>query len=399
MKKSISITLAIGMAATGTQAVASKPVVGDYQGTVVSVGQCAFAPNPATPVGQNKVLEAIAAAAISQGINLIGKAITSAGAAKTWSVTARRNFQASTASFPHCIQVVRGSFFINKQVAATQLGHGLDKALPSLNSNGSFPAATPEFFFEGEIIEATSKAALTVRPTASYFGSPIGTRMLRPGKERSIAVFLSITGPGEKATLDTAPAATLTLGKHVPGQLRLYGDRQDDYSSPWESPWFSLTQADAVKPLTVNALETETQDASGFLTFIGSVLTNDKTQPQIVTAVQNAVLPGAAATAQLTAETSLANQHSAVETALATAITKVTACSTATSDFVTVGAAAKSALRTYVLADLALPSGDSERSGALTLAMIDPPNGINLTKPATIATSCKSILDNDLARP
>lgn len=90
----------------------------------------------------------------------------------------------------------------------------LDGSKDALVANGTYPAATPDFFFEGEIIGSKDKTSLAVRPTVSYLGTPIGQRALRPGRARSIALFLAITAPGSKPSLDTAPAASLDLGRH-----------------------------------------------------------------------------------------------------------------------------------------------------------------------------------------
>ncbi|SFO36498.1 hypothetical protein [Sphingomonas sp. OK281] len=372
---------------------------GDYEATVVSVGKCAFTENDgASDEGQKRILGAIAAAAISQGVNLIGKALGEAAKAKTWTVTAARNIEPSETTFPQCIQVVRGRMWAEAPATerTSSWTDGLEVSRNALVANGTYPAATPDFFFEGEIIGSKDKTSLAVRPTVSYLGIPIGERALRPGKARSIALFVAITAPGSQPSLDTAPAASLNLGRHEPGVIVRYPSRTSTNSSPRESAWFTLAKTQAAKPLTVSVLTTETQSESGFLSFIATVLSDEKVKTEVTTQLQQALIPATAASAAAADDVKLAGLRTAAETAFATALAKVQSCMAGPALITQAGADAKGALRTYVAADQALAVGDKARSGALNLDLVER---IDLTRPATIAGSCRAINDQYLVKP
>lgn len=379
-------------------ALAQEVKPGDYEATVVGVGSCAFTANDdAAAEGQKRIMGAIAAAAISQGVNLIDKAIGEAAKAKTWTATASRNIEPSDTTFPQCVQVVRGRMWSNAPTAKQpQWTDGLETARAALVANGIYPAATPDFFFEGEIIGSKDKTSLAIRPTFSYLRVPIGERTLRPGKSRSVAVFLAIGAPGAKPSLDTSPAATLTLGRHEVGQPVRYPGRTATYSSPRESAWFTLAKPQAAKPLTVSVLTTETQSESGFLSFIATVLGDEKVKTEVTTQLQQAVIPAVGATAAAADDAKLAGLRTAAETTYAAALTKVQACMANPATITQAGADAKSALRTYVAADQALPAGDKAKWGALTLDLVEQ---IDLSRPAAIATSCKASNDHYLVKP
>ena len=107
-----------------TSAPTATPIqaIGTTEGVQVSVGDCLVAPKRAQPSGgDNKsVGPAIIGAVISQGVNYLGKALTAAGAAKTWTLSASRNIQITSAQFPQCVAVVRGSFLTTGVGAAWQ---------------------------------------------------------------------------------------------------------------------------------------------------------------------------------------------------------------------------------------------------------------------------------------
>jgi len=398
-RKSILAMAMIGVTLPNAAA-AKEARPGDYEATVVSVGKCAFTrDDAAADDGQKRILGAIAAAAISQGVNLIGKAIGEAAKAKTWTATGARNIEPSETTFPQCIQVVRGMMWSELPAAgAATLPwlDGLETARKALAANGTYPAVAPDFFFEGEIIGSKDKTSLAVRPTVSYLRAPIGGRALRPGKARSVAIFLAITAPGTKPSLDTAPAASLNLGRHEPGVVVRYPGRTSTNSSPRESAWFTLAKPQAAKPLTVSVLTTETQSESGFLSFIATVLSDEKVKTEVTTQLQQAVIPAVAASAAATDDIKLAGQRTAAETAYATALAKVQSCMAGPPSITQAGADAKAALRIYVAADRELPPGDKAKSGALNLDLVE---NIDLNSPATIAGSCKTLNDRYLVKP
>lgn len=399
MVRAVRIAMMVTCATVPVAAWGEQRPAGDYGATVVAVGRCAFAANSqAGSPGEKRVLGAIAAAAISQGVNLIGKALGEAGKAKTWSTTASRNMEPTAQSFPQCIQVVRGRMW-SAAPTSGQPGwaDGLEVARPELASNGTYPAATPDFFFEGEIIGSSDNTSLAIRPTASYLRTPIGERTFRSGRGRSIAVFVAITSPGTKPSLESAPAASLILGEHETGRLVRYPERTGSSSSPRESAWFTLARPQAAKPLTATALVTETQGESGFLTFVASVFGDEKVKTEVTTELQQAFIPAVGAAAAAAEDAKLATKRSAAETAYVAALSKVKDCMAAPiATVLQSGTEAKSALRAFVAADLALPVGDPVRMGSLSLVRVET---IDLSKPVAIASACKSIHDDYLIVP
>ena len=361
-------------------------------GLQVAVGNCLVAkpPKKATSPTEKSALDAIAGALISQGVNYIGKALTAAGAAKTWTVTGARNMQASSADFPQCVLAVRGSFVTSGGPAMTWTpAAGWPSDLSAkLAAKGLWLSGAPDLIFEGEIVAASDQSALTIRPVIVTYVKPIGTRALRWDNTRSVALFFAITPPGTKPTLDTAPAATIVLGKLVPPTTHHYEDSQA-YTSPYESPWFTITKADSQKPLTVTAMLSETEDEQVFLTFLGTIFSDPKVTAAATTQLTQILVPSAAQQAALDATTKAASAASDADTKLGLAIAKLNLCKAATdaSSAVATGADARTALRNYMLADAALaaPRADVQQ------ATIDT---IDLRKPAAaIKSGCTSLLD------
>ena len=362
-------------------------------GIQVGVGDClTVSPASATDTHKNAIA-AIASAGVSQGVNYIGKALTAAGAAKTWTATGSRNFQAKTDGFPQCVIVARGTFETHAMAAAVWTAEDpWPKDTPAkLFSTGLKLHDAPAFLFEGQIVGSIDKSALTVRPLTATFSKPIGTRWFRWGKERNVVVFLAITDPGTKPTLDTAPAATLVLGKFDEDTTRQYdADLKDGggapISSAFESPWFSLAKSDSIKPLTISVMLSETQDESDFLTFLGSVLSDSNASAAATNGLTTLLVPSAREQSNQAAKTKANAADNDADTKLADVMVKLDACSTATgSAAITAGAAARTSLRDYLAADQAkaTPEGIVD---AKMIATIDPQKGS-----AAVIAACKSI--------
>lgn len=383
----VSLAATAAMTFYQSPAFAAAPQSDYYvETTQVGVGACSFA-YPRTNEGETKIAAALVTAAISQGVNLLVNAVADAAKAKTWSATAARNFQAKSGNFPQCVQVARGRFY----TTSPHLGPWADTwtgRKEALISNGLFLADTPDFFFEGEITASEDKSALSVRPVYSNFQRPIGTRALRPDPSRGIAVFLAITGPGGDPKLATAPAASLILGHQAPGTVKTYAEPGKTYRSPMESSWFTLTKADTVKPLTISALVTETQDASAYWDFISKVVGDATVKQQLTSQLNTIFVPGAAAAEAATEASAASKAEDTADQKLAAAIAKLDACRTATSGVVTAASDARVALRAYMAADQAVDK--ASQTGLVTQTQIDQ---LNLRQPTTLKQACQAVYD------
>lgn len=336
-----------------------------FDGLQVAVGSCIKAQSRPTPDVKTKgALDAILTAGISQGVNYLGKALTAAGASKTWTVTGWRNLQPSPNGLPQCIVVVQASFMTTGTPPSWAAPSGWPADLSAtLTAKGLLVSRSPDFIFEGEIIPTSDQSALTVRPVIVTYLDPIGTRALRPSEDRSIALFISITIPGGKPTLETNPSAALIFGKMSPNTTRLY-DGATTMSSPYESPWFTLSKADSQKALTVHAMLSETQEAQAFLTFLGTVFSDSKVTAAINTEVGQKFVSSASQAADADAASKATTAASDADSKYGIAISKLVACKAAT-DAAAIAAAAdaRNALRTYIASDAALaaPRGDVQQ--------------------------------------
>jgi len=378
----------------------SEAPPGDFQGAVVSVGQCAFAvPRaeviPQPPANLDKaLLPVIAAGLITQLVNKVGTALSNAGEAKTWPTQAGRNFERKDKKLPQCLQLVRASFF---NQPSTQIGWNgeLEKARAALAANGTFPAASPDYFFEGEIVASSDSTAFALRPVVSFMAKPAGARALRSGADRVVAMFLSITKPGDSPALATAPGATLKLGSHRPGVMKYYPTVADGaaFSGPYDSAWFVLPKDYIGQPLTMNLLQTETQGESQFLRFFGTVLSDKSVTDEAGKQLQQTFIPSVGTAAAVAAQSTLNTQRNTAETARATALDKLDACIANPAK----AAEAKQALRAFVAADSALEQGDPAKLGNVTYALIET---IKVADPnANILTACTNLRNNYLATP
>lgn len=279
----IGVTLLAGCSHQTPQVISQAGPVSELQ---VSIGECMTVLPPTVPPAEEgtKVLgEAVAKVLISSGVNYLGQAATKAGEAKTWPIQGSRNFQAPGATFPRCIQVVRGRFHTE---GATAAGWELPpnskwpaETKSQFDQRGIYLAEMPDFLFEAQIVPSADNNAFALRPAVATYLSPIATRFLRPSKERNIALFFAITPPGTNPTMKNNPSATVLVGAMEPWTTRKYAIDSKP-SSVYESPWFTIGTKDTYQSLTLTVLMTETQGEQAFLKFIGSVLT----EPTVVAA-------------------------------------------------------------------------------------------------------------------
>lgn len=370
--RSILCIAALGLtacASTMAPTTVALPSTAYFEGLQVAAeGDCLVAPPRTETKGVRSALgAAIIGNVISQGVNFLGKALTEAGAAKTWTATGSRNIQASTVEFPQCVLIVRGTFLAKGDAAFWAVPAGWPANLQKkLAAKGLVLEHAPEFIFEGEFVRSEDQSALALRPVIATFNSPIGTRALRSAEERNIAVFLSIAPPGTKPTLDTNPGAAIVLGRLLPGTTRVYGS--STAATPvaatraYDSPWFSISKSDTRKPLTVHAMLSETQDEAAFLTFLGKVFSDSKVVAAETATLTQVFVPGVKEQADKDATTKALGNASDADTKFITVLTKLEACTRAANGTPSLsgGAEARAAMRTYFIADslLADPRND-----------------------------------------
>ena len=376
------------LAATDTDAIA----MGSLPGMQLALGPCLVAkpPTPSTQGDKQKsIADAIAGTVITAGVNYLGKALTAAGASKTWTITSSRNLQTTSDTFPSCVLVVRGKFITagSSRLDWTEPA-GWPPTLPSdLQKRGIWLSGAPDFIFEGEFITSVDKTAMTIRPIIASYTKPIGTRMLRWSDERNVALFFAITPPGTKPTLDNAPAATIILGELTPSRQYRY-ESSTTYSSPYESPWFSISKADVVKPLTVTAMVSETQGENEFLSFLGTTFSDSKVTSAETTQLSQILIPSVGQQAAADSAAKSATAANDADTKFGLAIAKLNACKAASdaANVASAGADARSALRNFMIADSLSPTP----SGLVTQSVI---NQIDLTQQSSaIKAACTKVL-------
>ncbi len=387
---SFLLVTTFGLSACATPEAPKTAGGGGYEGLYVTASDdCLVAKAKPKPADNKSALgAAIIANVISQSVNYLGKALTAAGAAKTWTIVGSNNIQTTAAAFPQCVIIARGELVLTGAAPAWAAPNGWPSDLHKKLSERNLPfARVPEFIFEGQFFLSDDLSAMALRPVIATFTSPIDTRALRSKEERSIAVFLSITTPGTKPTLDSNPSAAIVLGRMTPSNTRLYA-QPDKGSGPYDSPWFTLAKADTRKPMTVHAMLSETQEESAFLTFLGNVFSDTKVVAAETTALTQILVPGAKDQADKDAATKTLTTASDADTKFVAMLTKLSACSTAAPGSATLssGAEARAAMRTYLIADsLLTPPNNYVQEG-----MID---NIDLRgKSADINAACKTIL-------
>ncbi|WP_148278575.1 hypothetical protein [Burkholderia sp. KJ006] len=368
--------------------------MGSLPGMQLALGPCLVAkpPTPSTQGGKEKLIaDAIAGTVITAGVNYLGKALTAAGASKTWTITSSRNLQTTSDAFPNCVLVVRGTFVtVGTSKVDWTAPVGWPSTLPSeLGNRGVWLSGAPDFIFEGEFITSVDKTAMTIRPIIASYTRPIGTRTFRWGDERNVALFFAITPPGTKPTLDNAPAATVILGELTPSRQYRY-ESSTTYSSPYESPWFSISKADVVRPLTVTAMVSETQGENEFLSFLGTTFSDSRVTAAETTQLSQILIPSVGRQAAADNAAKSVTAANDADSKFGLAISKLNACKVAgdAANVATAGADARSALRNFMIADSLSPTP----SGLVTQSMVDQ---IDLTQQSNaIKVACTKVLSS-----
>ena len=386
MRKVLGLLVAATAASWSPTVVAkSAPVaqVDVAKGMQIGAGPCVSQAAPSRGIAA-----ALLPALISKGVNLLGNALTQAGQEKVWKALASRNVE-FTRGYPACLQIVRGRFKTTQALPSAPAAFG-DISLPSsaydqLVQNGIWLADKPDFFFEGAIIVSENKNAVAIRPLHAVLFGPQGERVFRGEQERGVALFLSFSQAGQRPDLSTSPGTSIVLGPMSPGQiLRFDAGNANSGSTPYESPWFVLSESDAKSPLTVNAMISETQSGSEIFAFIASLFTDEKVNKAITDQANVLLVPGAAAIAQAAEQQSQASVATTADQKFGNALAKLVACKKAGNDAVAEGVEARTALREYAAADAALP----KPAGKVKPGTLDK---IPLIAPSSIATGCGAV--------
>ena len=348
----------------GRAADPSRP--GQFDGLQIATGSCMTTTDPARntpaePSTKGLVDEALKAV-ITEGANYIGKALTEAGKAKTWTASGARNLEAPARGLPLCVQVVRGSFDATGKAtpAWTPAAPWPSDTAQELRKRGVVLAKAPAFLFEGQIIQSADLSSYTIRPATVTFTTPQG----ESAKERHIALFFAVTGPGTKATADSAPATNVVIGKVQVGTTFAYAAPPTGFSSPYEPIWFSLGQ-DQKKPITINAVLSETRDERAFLTFLGKILSNDKVKGEITSGAQQLFIPAVAQASAADQQVAMVTTQADLNKKMGTARVALQACSVASdADMSAAAEKAYGALAEYWKADIRgpAPKGDVDHT-------------------------------------
>lgn len=268
----------------------SAPSANTVSGMQVGLGSCVSLDSDAN----RSLLPVVFAAAVSEGLNLLNAALSQAASDTTWSVRGARNLPArADGKFPSCVQIVRGRFRTDFRQASGDPLNGLslpDGARGRLEANGIWLADRPDFVFEGQILTSADETAATIRPLYATMVRPIEDRGLgEQGMARSVVAFFALSRPGQSPALDGNPAATVVLGPMRPGQvLRFAGFASDGSGQPsavYDTPWFTLSAADAKGPLTATAMISETRPGNEFAKFLAAIFTRPDVASEITQAI------------------------------------------------------------------------------------------------------------------
>lgn len=239
------------------------------------------------------VAVALASTIIKEGVSLVGRALTEAGASKTSTTEpAFGNFNSSITEPPVCVQVVRGKFYpkpppgseINMPEWAVKSGFSTTQ-WKYLQKNGVYLSEAPGFLFEGQIAKARGASnVFTLAPIYLSYRESLDSDGLTFKSYRNISIALDFFSPA--TTTDKPIGSTiLSLGRVDRGQIQCYGkNAQCQYvHEPNDifvksSKYFVLQLPEgADSPMYIQSIVTETREANEFVGFIGKVMmANDK---------------------------------------------------------------------------------------------------------------------------
>ena len=361
-----------------------------YYDTEVAIGPCALTGGKETPLAL--IASALITSAVSAGVDRIGTALAEAAKPSTTKIYADRNLQLTAATVEkQCIEIVRGWFYrdpaYNRKLpfedqpklrdAEGRLADSFLTAdqLSLLWANRLWLATAPEFVFEGLMGHAANdRSARFVYPLLVRMDEPAATRPLRPGKARHVVVFLGFEMQDSVVNIDSAPGATLPIGRLEAGVPITFPQQLppgtavaqimdsagetmqvDANSTPFESDWFKLQLGTGVTPVRLKALVTETQDGSEFLQFVSDVFGGAK--ETIKTQANTLIDPVTRAAAEAKERQAEQEARDALDVALATALDNLGKCALVADSTTGPAKDARTAMRKYDAARRVLGDG------------------------------------------
>lgn len=329
----------------------------------VALGSCLFAPPGADPALQAQLVEALAASAISAGIDAIGAALAEAAKGTEDKAAAFRNVVVDEDHFGPCLQIVRGWFyeFATAEERATAAADTAAWSGPidaakrrALSARRMQLAAPPDFVFEAELVAThfdagKDDAYLTLVPLFAWLGAPLSHRALRLSKARDVSVFFGFSDAGERSVAAEGVGAGIVVGRLEPGVARRYAPFEADTTAtpnrgPTESQWFRLKLGAQKRPMRVAALVVEHQDESAFLGFVAGVFGGAKTGLQEAATAQ---LPSARAAARESEVTAGEDARGTFEAALAAMRTSAITCLASGGDALALSARVRANIRAF----------------------------------------------------
>jgi hypothetical protein len=331
----LAIIICIGLTMAGcAQSAARRERPADlaasnvYYDTQVSMGRC----NQQAHVAP--LLAAIATSIVTQGVNRIGNALRAAASESKANVLARRNIELAAGGMGECVVVMRGWFFRDPErqlgqmrpVRPGELDVFSPEQLSPLHEMGLYPAAAPEFYFEGALVPNSNGSSYLIVPVRAGISRPLISNSLRSDGRHVAINFAFVKGGADE--ISGGGGSTVTLGELRPGEIARFGpdfcqiavrqasgnpptERVTDTTgaglddcptprnlaagalriihSPAGSEWFSIDLSPTLQTMTLLANVTEVNNASAFLTFLADIFKDN--QQAIATDLSDRILP------------------------------------------------------------------------------------------------------------
>ncbi|MCD9115910.1 hypothetical protein [Pseudomonas bijieensis] len=287
---SICFILIFGCKSTSTYTVdlVSVEDIRSYVSTKNS-GVCIFA-DSAKLEGGEAVAVALATTLVKEGVSMVGRALTEAGANKTTpSAPAFGNFTSGVTEVPVCIQVVSGKFYPKAPPGyearmpdwAVKSGFTNDQ-WKRLMQKKIYLSEAPYLFFEGQFAKSANPNIFTLAPIYLSFRQSIDDDGLTFDSNRHLTVAVDFFSPSAY-TEKPLGSTLLDLGRVRRGQIICYGkDSQCQYSHTKDelfvksTKYFWLQLPDGYNsPMYAQSVITETRDGNDFVKFVGKVMSDN----------------------------------------------------------------------------------------------------------------------------
>lgn len=358
-----------------------------YYGTETGVTNCPVTKEPDEAAAA--LASVFIAGAVKAGVERIGAALAEAAKEHTSKVTAERNVYLHLDDLK-CVTIARGWFVrdpgnkitdnplytasLSRLSASSEIEKGQFRRLWT---NGFWLAGEPDFVFEGEFLsvqaqktagakaEEKSSNIYTLLPRFAVLNETAEARLLRPGSDRHVSIFLGFEDVAADLDIEKSAGATIVIGKMNQG-LPVEWPSEEDLPKanrnnvngesinrpPFESEMFKVMLGEVGKPYRLKTLVTETQGESEFLGFVSNVFDNSK--EGLTTELTNLADPEkrkAAAEKEASEEKTALD---ALDTARSDLISKLADCQSGTSGFAGLAAEARKAMRAYDTARFAI---------------------------------------------